>query len=207
MTTTPDKPRCCRGTTVTLWIVALMVLAGGGAWAWATYLQTYHFAAVQEGVLYRDGNRGIREFETAIRKGSVKTVVCLIDDKELADSSKPQFAQEMEFCKQQGVQIVRVPVKLGGWPTTADMRKFLEVAQDKTRQPVLVHCAQGVRRTGMMVAAFEESVLGWDRDRTKNSIMTFGHSDRTAKDVARFIDVYDAKEKAVTAQLEQSKED
>lgn len=184
-----------------------MVLAGGGAWAWATYLQTYHFAAVQEGVLYRDGNRGIREFETAIRKGSVKTVVCLIDDKELADSSKPQFAQEMEFCKQQGVQIVRVPVKLGGWPTTADMRKFLEVAQDKTRQPVLVHCAQGVRRTGMMVAAFEESVLGWDRDRTKNSIMTFGHSDRTAKDVARFIDVYDAKEKAVTAQLEQSKED
>ncbi len=192
---------------VTLWIVTLMVVAGGGAWAWATYLQTYHFAAVQDGVLYRDGNRGIREFETAIRKGSVKTVVCLIDDQELNNSAKPQFAHEMELCKKQGVQMVRVPVKLGGWPTTADVQKFLEVVQDKSRQPVLVHCAQGVRRTGMMAAAFEESVLGWDREKTKAAILTFGHSERTAKDVARFIDVYDAKEKTVTKQLEQSKED
>jgi hypothetical protein len=59
----------------------------------------------------------------------------------------------------------------------------------------------------MMVAAFEESDLGWDREKAKAAVMTFGHSERTAKDVARFIDVYDAKEKTVTAQLEQSKED
>jgi protein tyrosine phosphatase (PTP) superfamily phosphohydrolase (DUF442 family) len=192
---------------VTLWVVALLALASGGAWAWANYLQTYHFGAVQEGVLYRDGNRGMREFETAIRKGNIRTVVCLIDDQELAEASKPQFRREMEFCKEKGVGLVRVPVKLGGWPTTADVRKFLEATQDKSRRPVLVHCAQGVRRTGMMVAAFEESVLGWDAEKTRSAVLAFGHSERTAKDVARFIDVYDAKEKSVTKQLEQSKED
>lgn len=201
------KPRCCRGTTVAVWVFALAALAGGGAWGWARYVQTYHLATVQEGVLVRDGNRGLREFETAIRKSGAKSVVSLIDDQELADPQKPQFAQEMEFCKQQGVKVVRIPVKLGGWPTSEDVRKFLEVVQDKQNQPVLVHCAQGVRRTGMMVAAFQESVLGWDDGKARSAMLSFGHSDRTVKDVERFIGVYDAKDRMVTAQLEPSKEE
>src|ERR1700712_2454807 len=97
MMTSTDKPRCCRGTTVMRWVCALAVLTGGGAWAWAHVLQTYHFAAVEEGVLYRDGNRDMREFETSVRKSKARTVVCLIDDQELADANKPQFAQEIQF--------------------------------------------------------------------------------------------------------------
>lgn len=207
MASDPEKPRCCRGTMVTLWLCIFAAIAGGGAWAWANYVQTYHFAAVQDGVLYRDGNRGIREFETALRKSGAKTVVSLIDDQELADAKKPQFSEEADLCRKQGVQLVRIPVKLGGWPKSEDVQKFLDVAQKQDNQPVLVHCAQGVRRTGMMVAAFEESMLGWDQSRAKAAIQTFGHSERTAKDVERFIGVYDPKARIVTAQLEQSKED
>jgi protein tyrosine/serine phosphatase len=179
---------------------------GGGAWAWAQFVQTYHLATVQDGVLVRDGNRGMREFETAVRRANVRTVVCLIDDEELADPRKPMFAEEMDWCRRQGIKVVRVPVRLGGWPATQDVRKFLEVVQDQQNQPVLVHCAQGVRRTGMMVAAFQESALGWDDAKVKSNMLTFGHSRRTVKDVERFIDVYDAKQRAVTAQLEQSEE-
>jgi len=207
MPTELEKPRCCRGTTVAVWVLALAMLAGGGAWGWAHYVQTYHLATVQEGVLVRDGNRSLREFETAVRKSGAKSVVSLIDDRELADPKKPQFAEEIEFCKQRGVKVVRIPVKLGGWPTSEDVRKFLGVVQDKQNHPVLVHCAQGVRRTGMMVAAFQESVLGWDEGKVRSAMLSFGHSDRTVKDVARFIDIYDAKERAVTKQLEESKEE
>ena len=207
MPTEIPPTRCCRGKTAALWVCALALLAACGAWGWANYLQTYHLATVQEGVLYRDGNRGIREFETALRKSRAKTVVCLIDDREMADPRKPQFAQEADLCKQQGVNFVRIPIKLGGWPTTDDVRKFLTIAQDPKNHPVLVHCAQGVRRTGMMVAAFEESILNWDQNKTKSLLLTFGHSDRTVKDVERFISVYDPKEKTMTAQLEQSSEE
>jgi hypothetical protein len=38
-------------------------------------------------------------------------------------------------------------------------------------------------------------------------MLSFGHSDRTVKDVERFIGVYDAKDRVVTAQLEPSKEE
>jgi tyrosine-protein phosphatase SIW14 len=202
-----DKAKCCRGTSTAIWVLALVVLLGGAAWGWAHYIQTYHLATVQEGVLVRDGNRGLREFETAIRKTGAKTVVSLIDDQELADAKKPQFAKEMEFCRQQGVKVVRIPVKLGGWPTSEDVRRFLDIVQEKQNQPVLVHCAQGVRRTGMMVAAFQESVLGWDDGKARSAMLSFGHSDRTVKDVERFIGVYDAKDRAVTKQLEESKEE
>ena len=189
-----------------VWLVVAALVVGGGAWAWAQFVQTYHLATVQDGVLVRDGNRGMREFETAVRRANVRTVVCLIDDEELADPRKPMFAEEMDWCRRQGIKVVRVPVRLGGWPATQDVRKFLEVVQDQQNQPVLVHCAQGVRRTGMMVAAFQESVLGWDDAKVKSNMLTFGHSRRTVKDVERFIDVYDAKQRAVTAQLEQSEE-
>src|SRR5687767_8810226 len=117
MTDTPKK-RCCTGTSIALWAIPAMLVLGGGAWAWAEYAQTYHLETVQEAVLYRDGNRGMREFETAIRKAKPKTVVALIDDNELADPRKPMFGQEFDWCRQQGVNVVRIPVKLGGWPTT-----------------------------------------------------------------------------------------
>lgn len=202
----PTMCSCCGGWGKWAALALIVVVIGGAVWGWAQYLQTYHLATVAEGVLYRGGNRGMREFETAIRKTGTRTVVCLVDDGELADPEKPMFAAEMEYLKQQGVRIERVPVKLGGWPSTEDVRRFLDIVEKKENQPVFVHCAQGVRRTGMFVAAYHESVLGWDDAKTRAAMLTFGHSQRTVKDIERFIEIYDAKERRVMKQLEQSKE-
>ena len=163
-----------------------------GAWGgyWFEYLQTYHLAVVQNGVLYRDGNRDLREFSTAIHRARPKTVVSLIDDRELVDPNKPQFAQEADFLSKQGVRQIRIPVKLGGWPSSEDIQKFLAVVADPANRPVLVHCAQGVRRTGMFVAAYQESAMNYDPAKAKDAILSFGHSDHVTDDVKAFIDAY-----------------
>jgi len=134
-------------------------------------------------------------------------VVCLVDDKELADPEKGMFKAEIEWLGGQGVKVERIPVKLGGWPNTADVQRFLDLVGKKENQPVLIHCAQGVRRTGMFVAAYQESVEGVDKEKVKAEMPTFGHSRRTVKDIERFVEVYDAKGRVVTVGLEQSEEE
>ena len=64
-------------------------------------LGTYHFAEVEKGVLYRDGNRGLREFKNALHKGSVRTVIMLNDDQEV---QKEPFNSELELLKDRGAK-------------------------------------------------------------------------------------------------------
>jgi protein-tyrosine phosphatase len=172
-------------------VIVIVVVAAGAYWLWRAKWETYHFASVDAGVLYRDGNRGLREFRHAIERGKVKTVVMLVDDDEISDDRKLEFGQELTWCKFNGVRVERIRVPLGGWPTRQEVAEFLAIVSDKNKQPVLVHCAQGVRRTGMMVAAYQRKVLGWDAAKCKAEILTFGHSQRTVGDVQRFIDGYD----------------
>ena len=172
-------------------VSAIAIAALAAALLWRAKWATYHFATVDQDVLYRDGNRGVREFSHAIERGKIKTIVALIDDSELANKEKPEFGDEVSWCQRNGVRIERIPIPLGGWPTSEDVKTFLAVVADKQNQPVLVHCAQGVRRTGMMVAAYQRSTMRWDAARCKAAMLAFGHSQRSMGDVEKFIDVYD----------------
>ena len=189
--TTSPPPRRKLGLSARLGVVLLIALAMGGMYFWRCHVSTYHLATVDPGVLYRDGNQSPCQFETAVRKVQPRTVVSLVDDNEVSDPEKPQFEVEAEFLQDRGVKLERIPVKLGGWPTKADVDRFLQVVKEPANQPVLVHCAQGVRRTGFMVAAYQMSQMGYDKERARDAILRFGHSDLTANDVKRFIDGYD----------------
>jgi protein tyrosine/serine phosphatase len=112
----------------------------------------------------------------------------------------------MAYCQEHRITVVRIPVLLGGWPRGDQISEFLAIATDPARQPVLIHCAQGVRRTGMMVAAYQLSVLGMNKDQTLAAMLTFGHSQRTVGDVQKFIETYDPATKQMTQDLPRSAE-
>lgn len=44
-----------------------------------------------------------------------------------------------------------------------DVVRFLQLATDKNRQPVFVHCQYGSDRTGVMCAAYRVAVDGWTK--------------------------------------------
>ena len=186
------------------WMIAVAaVLSLAGICVWKFAFDAYHFATVHEGVLYRDGIRTIREFEIAVRKAKPRTIVRLID---AAEQNTEPFVSEMAYCNAHAITVVELPIKLGGWPMSEQVDAFLNIATDPDRQPVIVHCAQGVRRTGMMVAAYQQSILGHDVARAKKEMLTFGHSQRTVGDVMKFIDVYDPKQRTLPTTLPVGKE-
>jgi protein tyrosine/serine phosphatase len=182
-------------------LLALGIAIGvAGFFLWKAHAR-YHLAVVQPGVLYRDGLKSSAQFAATLDRAHPKTVVSLIDEKEMSDPGKPQLAAEAELCSRRGITLDRIPVTLGGWPNSADVQKFLAIVADKENQPVLVHCAQGVRRTGMFVAAYQESVLGYDKARAKAAVLSFGHGRNTVEQIDRFIDGYDPKTQTVPADL------
>jgi len=187
-------------------LLALAIALLVGSLAFWMIHRTYHFAQVRQGVLYRCGNRSLSEFSNAVGRVHPRTVVTLIDDRELTDPEKPQFRQEQRFLENHNIRQVRIPIPLGGWPTSEQIQMFLDIVNNPADQPVLVHCAQGVRRTGMMVAAYELSALHWDANQTKSAIESFGHSDNTIADVTRFIDAYDPAARQLTTTMPSSTE-
>ena len=104
---------------------AVLVAAG---WFWAG--ATYHLVTVDDGKLYRDGIRSTREFRTTLRRVRPKTVVRLIDEKE---RDQKLFRWEEQTLRDRGIEVADIPVKLGGWPTTEDLRRFLQIAADPAR--------------------------------------------------------------------------
>ena len=181
---------------IVLSVVAIVVLGALALWIWRTRVATFRFAAVHSHVLYRHGNRSPHEFRNAARRCHAQTVVMLADDSETA---REPSKSALEFCREQGIDIVRIPVGPEGWPTADQVTQFLGVVTDANRQPVLLHCAAGVRRTCMFAAAYQESVLGYDNDRAKAAIMTFGRNGPVVEDVHRFIDAYEPKSRVMIA--------
>jgi protein tyrosine phosphatase (PTP) superfamily phosphohydrolase (DUF442 family) len=178
-------------------LIVILAVALTGFLVWRQFFQTYHLVVVDEGKLYRDGNRSLREFKNALRKAKPRTVIAVLDEKEFGE---PEFVAARELVKGRGMAYHWIPIPAGWYPTDEQLKEFLKIASDPANQPVLYHDDEGIRRAGMMMAAYQESVLGYDDEKTKAAIRAFGHSDRTIREVRRFIDVYDP-EKGLTVDL------
>jgi protein tyrosine phosphatase (PTP) superfamily phosphohydrolase (DUF442 family) len=130
----------------------------------------------------------MREWNNAMRHAHAKTIIAVIDDEEY---NQPEFVEERDYCKASGIDYHWINVKAGTAPTPEQVKQFLAIATDPAKQPVLYHDDEGIRRAGMMMAAYQMSVLGYDKAKAKAAIHAFNHSDRTIDGVRAFIDAYD----------------
>src|SRR5262249_20328514 len=136
----------------------------------ASYTHGKRLRGVVPGVLYRSGQMTAEGFAEAVERYHIRTIINLQDeypDPELAVSYfSRERIRETELCARLGVRYVylvldllprrQIPAK---HPRAID--RFIEVMNDPSSYPVLIHCRAGLHRTGLMTAVYRMQYQNW----------------------------------------------
>ena len=94
----------------------------------------------------------------------VKTVINLVNDEK---------GDEPALVKQEGMAYVHIPMTTSVAPTPDQIKQFLSLVEDPSKQPVYVHCVGGKHRTGVMTAVYRMTDDGWNADQAFQEMKQF----------------------------------
>ncbi len=106
-----------------------------------------NFHAVIPGQFYRCMQPSTEDLEAALRDHGIRTVINLRG----LCSDMPWYLDECRFAQRADASLVDVGFCAGRLPPVHELRHLLE-AMDRSEKPVLIHCRQGVDRTGLASA-------------------------------------------------------
>ena len=171
-------PSRCGASSLWKWrglLIALAVLLAVGAGALAVRHwragADLNFACVEAGTLCRSGQPSARQLAEAVRANGIRTIVNLRGADAFAKDARA--AEEAQFANAHGIRYVSLPYDEAR--AQARIAEFLSLVADPANRPVLVHCAKGVERTGVMVAAFRMKVQGWPLPQALAEMEQFGY--------------------------------
>ncbi len=168
MNTSPQTPHA----RIFAWIIL------GTAFIWlfsssiAPNLWPKNFSIVRAGSVYRSGELTPAATKKLADNYNIKTIIDLGAHK--PDSHEDQLAQKTA----DSLHITRFLMPLEG-DATGNVNWYvraLEIMTDKSRQPVLIHCAAGAERTGAAIALYRYIIQNQPLDQAYNETLRFGHS-------------------------------
>lgn len=170
---------------------ALVLMLGLGAWSFfyfrATYTNERRLRVVDPGKYYRCGQLTAQGFREAVQRYNIRTIVNVQEDfpdprlwRSYLDRSK---VSEVELCKELGVRYVWLAPDLlhptqarkGQRPVVID--QFLQLCDDPTAYPMLLHCKAGLHRTGILSAIYRMEYNGWSRQAAYRELRKHGFGD------------------------------
>jgi protein tyrosine/serine phosphatase len=141
-------------TRTRLLAVVLLLCAALQATGCARVL--YNHGTVVPGEVYRSAQPSPLFLRWLIKQREIRTLVNLRGD-------TPGF--ESAFAARHGLQLHSFDLSASRPPTQADIDRFLAILADPSNHPVLVHCRNGVDRTGYMLGLYRVQVQGWTGSR------------------------------------------
>lgn len=133
-----------------------ILLVGGGIWVWESTIKDRvipkRFGVVQEGQLYRSGLLSAALVKKVLLKYNIKVIIDLA-----GSSDNPDRKAEKQVVAELGIE--RLTFHLHG-DGTGDVNEYARAIAaitqaEQERKPVLVHCNQGLQRTGGVIAAYQ----------------------------------------------------
>ena len=133
------------------WLVrtaAVIVLAAGSYVAWDQ--ATYNFGTVQPGRVYRSGQMPASALARTLGEYRIKTVLNLRGP----NPKLSWYPAECEATLAAGATQIDIPMSSCVWMSRIQLRTIID-ALETADYPILIHCAWGSERTGL-VSAFAE---------------------------------------------------
>jgi len=128
-----------------------------------------NFQSVSRGI-YRGAQPNSQGLED-LKDLGIKTIVSL--------RIPPQVIEwEAAMADQLDMNFVSLPLSTYERPSASEVREFLKIVTDPTRQPVFVHCRQGQMRTGAMIASYRVLHQGWTVEQAYAEAKQLGFHDR-----------------------------
>jgi protein tyrosine phosphatase (PTP) superfamily phosphohydrolase (DUF442 family) len=146
-------------------IIAMMAVGVLAALGYSQYwVWTGRVATVDAGRLYRSAGLPADRLLDVCRRYGITTVV---DFRKEANDTR----DEARALAGAGIRHMALPT--GQVPSAETVARFLAVMDAKRDEPVLIHCAHGVGRTGVFTAIYRMEYQGWPRWRAIGEAMLF----------------------------------
>jgi len=158
-------------------LLGVVLLAGAGITARLIHrsLQPYHFLEVDPGKLYRSGQVETWALEKMHGWTGFRTIIDLCGEKR----DCPLVQEERAFARENKIRYENF-IQPHGMEDREEAREhvesFLEILDDPGNFPVLLHCWNGVKRTGILVAIYKIEYLGVDNEQAIRELPTFGRT-------------------------------
>jgi tyrosine-protein phosphatase SIW14 len=152
------RPARARQTGRALALCALLALLPGCA------RLLYNFGEVRPGQIYRSAQPSPLFLRWLVREHGIRTLINL-------RGRTPGY--ESHFAAVHGLRVFSFDLSAIEPPSEADVQRFLAIVSDPANQPVLVHCRQGVDRTGYMLALYRMQHEGWTAERAAREMNWF----------------------------------
>lgn len=109
-----------------------------------------NFGVVTPGALYRSAQPGPEDYPWLAKQG-FKGIVCL----------RSEYDNGAERMKSYGLNYLHLAIPDHHAPTDEQGLEFLKFVRNPENWPVLIHCKQGIGRTGVLAALSRYAIDGW----------------------------------------------
>ena len=160
-----------RSRWITLAVVLLFAAAAWGIKEYRYFFWPKRFAVVEAGQIYRGGWQTPRMLRRILQQYEIKTllnVACKPDE--------PYAAGEGPVARELGVMWNKILMPGTGLATLEQLDEAADILADPANRPIFIHCAAGVHRTNMSLAAYRLKYCGWSLDQALDEMAEHGYN-------------------------------
>jgi tyrosine-protein phosphatase SIW14 len=177
-------------------VVVVLVLGPPLALYRFEYIHAKRFREVTPGRFYRCGQMTADGLREIVARHGIRTVINLQHENRdplLRDHWLGKGTiTESELCRQLGVRYVLLTPDLlppDNRPDTEPpvVAEFLELLDDESNYPILLHCKAGLHRTGRLTAIYRMEYQGWSAGEALRELRANGYGYLAASEADVFI--------------------